>query len=115
MRIIGIFVWIIIGAILLWFFAMNLDQYVAIHLFQTEYQDVNLIVVIFITLFAGIIVGAILLSSLVLRSKAEIRALSRDRSKLLKELDGLRNLSIDEIPEADTKIDQVDKSESQQE
>ncbi len=48
MRILGIFFWIIIGAILLWFFAMNLDQYVTIQFFQATYQDVNLIVVIFI-------------------------------------------------------------------
>ena len=104
MRIFGIFIWIIIGAILLWFFAMNLGQYVTIQLFQNTYHDVNLIVVIFITFFIGTIVGAILLSSYVLNSRAEIRTLKRDRNKLLSELDGLRNLSIDEIPEADTKI-----------
>ena len=115
MRIISIFVWIIIGAILLWFFAMNLGQNVDINLFQTKYENVNLIIVIFITLFAGIIVGAILLSSLVLKSKAEVRSLNRERSKLLKELDGLRNLSIDEIPEPDTKIDRLNKSENGQE
>lgn len=104
MKIFGIFIWIIIGAILLWFFAMNLDQYVTIQLFQNTYHGVNLIVVIFITFFIGTIVGAILLSSYVLNSRAEVRGLKRDRSKLLNELDGLRNLSIDEIPEPDTKI-----------
>ncbi|MHA1988894.1 MAG: lipopolysaccharide assembly protein LapA domain-containing protein [Promethearchaeota archaeon] len=104
MRLFGIFIWIIIGAILLWFFAMNLDQYVRIHLFQTTYHNVNLIVVIFITFFIGTIVGAILLSSYVLNSRAELRNLKKDRSKLLNELDGLRNLSIDEIPDAETKI-----------
>jgi len=109
MRLFGIFVWIIIGAILLWFFAMNLDQYVKIQLFQTTYHNVNLIVVIFITFFIGTIVGAILLSSYVLNARAEVRNLKRDRSKLLNELDGLRNLSIDEIPDAETKITQQSK------
>ena len=104
MRLFGIFIWIIIGAILLWFFAMNLDQYVSIQLFQKTYHDVNLIVVIFITFFIGTIVGAVLLSSYVLNSRADIRTLKRERSKLMTELDGLRNLSIDEIPEADTTI-----------
>jgi hypothetical protein len=52
----------------------------------------------------GTIVGAILLSSYVLNSRAEVRNLKRDRSKLMNELDGLRNLSIDEIPDAETKI-----------
>jgi hypothetical protein len=83
---------------------MNLDQYVTIQLFQKTYNDVNLIVVIFITFFIGTVVGAILLSSYVLSARAEIRAFKKDRSKLLGELDGLRNMSIDEIPEADTKI-----------
>ncbi len=105
MRILGVFVWIIIGAIVLWFFAMNLGQYVTIHLFQTTYQNVNLIVVIFITFFIGTIVGAIILSSYVLNAKSEVRALRKEKSKLLRELDGLRNMSIDEIPDADTKID----------
>jgi uncharacterized integral membrane protein len=104
MRIIGIFVWIIIGAVLLWFFAMNLGQNVDIQLFTKTYQQVNLIVVIFITFFIGTIVGAIILSTIVLSSKAEIRTLKKDKSKLMGELDGLRNMSIDEIPEADTKI-----------
>ena len=110
MRILGVFVWIIIGAIVLWFFAMNLGQYVTIHLFQATYQNVNLIVVIFITFFIGTIVGAILLSSYVLSAKSEVRALRKERSKLMRELDGLRNMSIDEIPDADTKIDGESKS-----
>jgi uncharacterized integral membrane protein len=104
MRIWGIFVWIIIGAVLLWFFAMNLDQHVTINLFQKIYHDVNIIVIIFLTFFIGTIVGAILLSAYVLNARADIRTLKKERSKLLNEMDGLRNLSIDEIPDADTKI-----------
>lgn len=109
MRILGIFVWIIIGAILLWFFAMNLGQYVTIQVFQTTYHNVNMVVVIFITFFIGTIVGAILLSSYVLNARTEVRVLKRERSKLMSELDGLRNLSIDEIPDAETKISPKDK------
>jgi uncharacterized integral membrane protein len=104
MRIIGIFIWIVIGAVILWFFAMNLDQFVTIQIFQYTYHDVNLIVVIFITFFIGTIVGAIILSSYVLNSRSEIRLLKKERSKLENELDGLRNLSIDEIPDAETRI-----------
>jgi len=103
MRILSIFFWIIIGAILLWFFAMNLDQNVTINLFQSTYEQVNLIVVIFITFFIGTVVGAIILSSMVMSAKAEVRLLRRERKKLLEELDGLRNMSIDEIPDPDTK------------
>lgn len=109
MRILGVFLWIIIGALVLWFFAMNLGQYVTIHLFQTTYQNVNLIVVIFITFFIGTIVGAILLSSYVLNARSEVRALRKEKTKLIRELDGLRNMSIDEIPDADTKLDSETK------
>jgi len=115
MRIFGIFIWIIIGAIILWFFAMNLDQYVDVHLFQKTYEEVNLIVVIFISFIIGTIVGAIILSSYVLTAKSEVRTLKKDRSKLMKELDGLRNVSLDEIPEPDTKINRTSNIKPEQE
>ena len=115
MRILGIFFWIIIGAILLWFFAMNLDQYVTIQFFQATYHDVNLIVVIFITFFIGTVVGAILLSTYVMGARAEVRLLKKERRKLLEELDGLRNMSIEEIPDVDTKISPVSKLNTDQE
>jgi len=115
MRILGVFIWIIIGAVLLWFFAMNLDQYVTIQFFQSTYSNVNLIVVIFITFFIGTIVGAILLSFYVMSSRAEVRMLKKERSKLLNELDGLRNMSIDEIPDVDTGINPVARPKSDQE
>jgi uncharacterized integral membrane protein len=104
MRIISVFIWIIIFAICLLFFVNNLGQYVDINVFQTEYQNVNLVVVIFISFFIGIIVGAIVLSIQILNIRGEYRAVKRENAKLLKELDGLRNLSIDEIPDADTQI-----------
>ena len=108
MRLINIFIWIIISAIILWFFAMNLDQYVTINLFQNVYPNINLIVVIFISLFVGMIVGAIILSIQIMNVRSELRAAKRENAKLLKELDGLRNLSIDEIPETDTQISTKD-------
>lgn len=105
MRIIGMFLWIVIGAIILWFFSLNLGEHVTIHFFRTTYQDINLIVVIFITFFAGAIVGAIILSAQVLSARSQIRVLRKEKQKLNNELDGLRNMSIDEIPDPDTKID----------
>ena len=110
MRIINIFIWIIIGAIILWFFAANLDQYVTINIFQNIYPNVNLIVVIFISFFVGLIVGAIILSLQIMNVRGDLRAAKRENGKLLKELDGLRNLSIDEIPDADTQISTKDIS-----
>jgi len=104
MRIIGIFFWIIVGAIVLWFFTINLDQYVTIHLFNTVYDNVNLVTVIFISLFIGIIIGALILSTQIVKARTDISGVKKQNRKLLKELDGLRNLSIDEIPETGTQI-----------
>jgi len=99
MRVIGMFFWIVVGAIILWFFSMNLNEYVTIHFFYRSYPEINLIVVIFISFFIGTIIGAILLSPYVFSARSQIRVLKREKSKLLKELDGLRNMSIDEIPD----------------
>ena len=110
MRLIGIFIWIIIGAIILWFFTLNLNQYVDIYLFNRVYTDVNLVTVIFISLFIGVVIGALLLSSHIIKSKSEVSGIKRENKKLIKELEGLRNLSIDEIPETDTKIE-IEKEE----
>lgn len=105
MRLIGIFVWIIIGAIVLWFFTLNLNQYVDIYLFNQVHNDVNLVTVIFISLFIGVVIGALILATQILKAKSDVAGIKRENRKLVKELEGLRNLSIDEIPEPDTKIE----------
>ena len=107
MKILSIFLWIIVAAVILWFFTHNIEQKVDIHFFQITYQNIHLITVIFISFFIGAIVGAILLSAQLLKSRTEIRAVKKENLQLLKELDGLRNLSIDELPEADTQIGPV--------
>jgi uncharacterized membrane protein YciS (DUF1049 family) len=105
MRLIGVFIWIVLGAIVLWFFTLNLNQYITVHLFNLVYEDVNLVTVIFISLFIGVVIGALLVSAHIIKAKSEVAGIRRDNKKLIKELEGLRNLSIDEIPEADTKIE----------
>jgi len=99
MRLLGIFIWIAIGAVILWFFTLNLNQYVTIFLFNQVYENVNLVTVIFISLFLGVIFGALLLSSSILKAKSGAASLKRQNKKLQKELENLRNLSIDEIPD----------------
>ncbi len=105
MRLIVVFIWIIVGSIILWFFAINQGQHVSIDFVKVRYENVDLIVVIFLSFFVGLIVGAIIISSFVVKSKSEVRALKREQNKLIRELDGLRNMSIDELPEAGTHSD----------
>ena len=104
MRLISIFFWIVIGAIILWFFSINLNEEVNIILYNVEYHNIKLVAVIFISVFIGVVFGALLLSSHVLKAKSETAAIRKQNKKLLKELEGLRNISIDEIPETDTQI-----------
>jgi len=105
MRLVGIFIWIIVGAIILWFFAINLGQYVTIDFVKVKYENVDLVVVILLSFIVGIIIGAIIMSSLVLKARSDIKTLKREQNKLNRELDGLRNMSIDELPEASSQND----------
>ncbi len=104
MRLISIFFWIIIGAVILWFFSINLNEEVTIILYNTEYHNVKLVAIIFISVFIGVVFGALLLSTHVLKAKSETASVKKQNKKLLKELEGLRNISIDEIPETDTRV-----------
>ncbi len=105
MRIFNVFFWIIVGAALLWFFTLNLGEHVTVNVYNHVFDNVPLVTVIFITLFVGVVIGALLLSTQVIKSKSENSRLKKDNKKLSKELEGLRNLSIDEIPDTNTQID----------
>ncbi len=99
MRLLGIFIWIAIGAVILWFFTLNLNQYVTIYLFTRVFENVNLVTVIFISFFIGVIFGAILFSSSLLKAKSNAASLRKQNKKIQKELDNLRNLSMPEPSE----------------
>jgi len=87
---------------------MNLNQHVTIYLYNHVYENVNLVIVIFISLFIGVIGGALVLSSQIVKSKSEAASIRKQNKKLHKELEGLRNLSIDEIPDTETQIKSSD-------
>ena len=104
MKIANVFLWIIIGALILWFFSINLDKTSDIEIFTKKYEQVKLYKIIFISVMIGVIIGVTFLAVELLKTKAELRILKKEKNKMLKELDGLRNLSIDEIPDSDTQI-----------
>jgi len=85
MRIIGIFLWIIFGGIILWFFTLNLDQTVDIDLFNQTYADVNLVSVIFISIFLGVALGSLLLLSQIFKTKSQLAQLRKEYEQLRKE------------------------------
>jgi uncharacterized integral membrane protein len=104
MKIVNVFLWIIIGALILWFFSNNIDKSVDINILTKTYEQVKLYKIIFISVVIGVIIGATFLAIELLKARAEIRLLRKEKNKMLKELDGLRNLTIDEIPDSDTQI-----------
>ena len=105
MRLIGIFLTIIIMAVILWFFSLNLDQYVTVRVFNAVYENVNLVTVIFLSVLSGIVIGALMVAAQVIKAKADVISIKKQNKSLVRELESLRNISIDEIPEQEIKPD----------
>lgn len=69
---------------------------VPVDLVTKKFENVNLAVVMIITLAAGILVGFGIALSTILVSKAEARAYRSENKRLASELNSLRNIAIDE-------------------
>ncbi|MEJ2053428.1 MAG: lipopolysaccharide assembly protein LapA domain-containing protein [Calditrichaceae bacterium] len=111
MRIVGIFLWIIFGAIVLWFFTLNLDQTVDIDLFSREFADVNLVSVIFISIFFGVALGALLLLSQFLKTRSQLSQLKKEYNRLLKESEIMQKVSIPKAPAINSQEKEEEKNE----
>jgi len=90
MRLLGIFFWIVFGAIVLWFFTLNLGQNVDLNLFGYKVYGVNLVMVFFLTLFVGVILGALLLVAQVFKVRSQLSHLRKENSELLREIESLQ-------------------------
>ncbi len=99
MKIFLTFVKILVFLVALFVLTQNNGQYVDITIFNSTFTGVNLLAVILITLTSGAVVGGIFMAFLVLQAKSEIKELRKKNRQLLTELESLRNMSIDEIPE----------------
>ena len=91
MKIILTFFRILIGAVLLWFFAENLDQSVTIDVFGRTYEHINLVTVIFISTLMGLLLGTIIMTWQVIKNKARVVSAKRENKKLLKKIEELEN------------------------
>ena len=90
---------ILLVLLLLFILVQNADQKIDLKLFTLHYPDIHLAIVLLITLGIGAILGAVLLSISLLQLRSEIRLLNRKNRQLTKELENLRNISVDEIPD----------------
>ncbi len=109
MKIILTFFWIAVGALLLWFFAENLDQNVSIQMFSKHYEHVNLVTIIFVSTFVGLLLGALLMTLRIIKEKARAAGLKRENKKLNKEIDKLNN----RLQELQDKINALQEEKAQ--
>ncbi len=79
--------------------SQNSGQYVNIKILSRMYSRVDLLNVILVTLTIGTVLGGVFIAFMVIQSRAEVKKLKSKNRQLLKELESLRNMSIDEIPD----------------
>lgn len=103
MKIIENLLKILLVLLLLFVLVQNSDQRVNLQIFTLFYSEINLAIVLLITLGLGAILGAILLSFSIIQARSELRIAVKKNKQLTRELENLRNISIDEIPEEASK------------
>ncbi len=99
MKILGNLIKILLGVLLVYVLIQNADQIIDLELFTLYYPQIHLSIVLLITLGIGIVIGAIMMSFSILQSRSDLRELQKRNKQLTKELENLRNISVDEIPE----------------
>jgi uncharacterized integral membrane protein len=95
------FLKILIFILTLYLLSQNSREFVSISLFRNTYPNVSLMTVIIITLTVGAVIGGIFMAFSAIQQQSEIRQLRQRNRQLLTELESLRNVSIDEIPDDD--------------
>jgi len=105
MSLLKTFLAIIIMGVVLWFLALNLGQNVQeLHLFAVTFYNVPVAFVLLFSFLIGIIIGFLIPVMQVISAKNEVRRYERKNQALQKELNELRNVSIEEdlvqLPEA---------------
>jgi uncharacterized integral membrane protein len=89
---------IIVVLLLLFVLIQNSHQRIDLFFFTLTKEGINLALVLLITLGFGAIIGALMISFSLIHSRTEVRQLMKKNKQLTKELENLRNISIDEIP-----------------
>lgn len=102
MRSILILVQVLVFVLALAFLIQNHGQPVAINLLGfVTYPQVDLLVVILVSLTAGAVLTWVLMTFVMIQSRSDLRQLKKKNRQLQSELQNLRNISIDEIPDDD--------------
>ena len=97
MKILGNLIKILVVVLLLYVLIQNADQRIDLSLFTLYYPQIHLSIVLLITLGIGAVLGAVLISFSMLQLRGEVRNLNKKNKQLTKELENLRNISVEEI------------------
>jgi uncharacterized membrane protein YciS (DUF1049 family) len=79
----------------------NADQIVDVEVLTYSQTGINLVFVMIISFTVGAMFGAAFMAFSAIQSKAKVREIERQNRSLTTELEKLRNISIDEIPDQD--------------
>ncbi|NIT61694.1 MAG: DUF1049 domain-containing protein [Aliifodinibius sp.] len=101
---------ILIFIFALFILAQNTRQYVDIELLTYSYSNVNLLVVILVSLTIGAVLGAVFMAFSIIQSHSQVKELRNKNRQLINELENLRNISIEEIPDEDFSLGPVSAS-----
>ncbi len=104
MKILGNLIKILVIVLLVYVLIQNAGQKVDLRLFTLYYSNLHFSIILLLTLGVGAVLGALMMGISLIHTRAEIRELKRKNRQLTKELENLRNISIDEIPEEDLNI-----------
>ncbi len=85
--------------LLLFILTQNASQRVDVHVLTYHFYQVNLYIVIILSLTLGTVLGAMFFIFYALQAQGEIRRLEKRNKQLMRELENLRNLSIEDIPD----------------
>ena len=77
----------------------NADQSVDVDVLTYSQTNINLVFVMIISFTVGAMFGAAFMAFSVIQAKAKVREIQRKNKTLSIELEKLRNVSIDEIPD----------------
>jgi len=88
--------WVLLLLFVIYFGAENSSQTVRINFIKWQSKELQLWIVMYLSFGAGMLVWLFASIYKVLQSKNEIRKLNKENLTLKKELDNLRNISIEE-------------------
>ena len=105
MKILGNLIKILLFLLLLFVLVQNAEEKIDLQIFKLYWEQIHVSIVLLITLGIGAISGATLISFSILHLRSDLRSLQRKNKQLNRELENLRNISVDEIP-----VDEIDEN-----